>query len=287
MLAVLLIALSPQPDAAVLRRIFEDALTRRERNYGMEDARTAQAARDLGMFLAREGETRIAQTALAEALRIDEKVFGPTAGQTLSDAAELAGNLPAPQALPLWQRAAEAGDPAIAVRALMVLGRASNDATYYRRAVARQEAATGPASEPVAGCLNALAQLVDRSEGIPLLQRALAIDRRALGPRHPETATTEANLAGMLVHAARYDEALAAAAEALSIFGETLGPDHPRCAIAASILAFALEAKGDRIRAEKMYRLALAIDETAYGPTHPQTVADRRALDDFLRALHH
>src|SRR5215475_10555849 len=134
MLAALLIALSPQPDPAVLRRIFEDALARRERDYGMEDARTAQAARDLGMFLSRERETPTAQIALAEALRIDEKVFGPAAGQTLSDAAELAAVSPALEATPLWQRAAEAGDPAVAVRALMALGRASNDATYYRRA---------------------------------------------------------------------------------------------------------------------------------------------------------
>jgi tetratricopeptide (TPR) repeat protein len=155
-------------------------------------------------------------------------------------------------------------------------------AAFYRRATERQSAATGAASEPVAVCLNALALVVEPAEGIPLLQRALAIDRRELGARHPQTATTEANLAGMLVHAARYDEALAAAAEALSVFGETLGPEHPRCAIAASILAFALEAKGDRVRSEKMYRMALAIDEAAYGPQHPQTQSDRRALEDFL-----
>lgn len=253
----------------------------------MSDARTAQAARDLGMFLIRSGESAPAQTALAEALRIDERVFGPSAGQTLADAAELAAISSPPQAMPLWQRAAEAPDSAVAVRALMALGHASGDAAFYRRAVARQEAASGASSEAVAVCLNALAQVEGPTEGIPLLQRALAIDRRELGPRHPQTATTEANLAGMLVHAGRYDEALAAAAEALSIFGETLGPGHPRCAIAASILAFALESKGDRARAEKMYRLALAIDEAAYGPQHPQTVNDRRALEEFLRAKDH
>jgi tetratricopeptide (TPR) repeat protein len=287
MLAVLLLAFSPQPDPLVLRRIFEEALARREREYGMSDARTAQAARDLGMFLSRSGGTGPAQAAIAEALRIDERVFGPTAGQTLADAAELAAISPPSQASPLWRRAAEAPDANIAVRALMALGRASGDPVFYRRAVERQEAATGPASEPVAVCLNALAQVVGPTEGIPLLQRALAIDRHQLGPRYPQTATTEANLAGMLVHAARYDEALAAAAEALSIFGETLGPGHPRCAIAASILAFALESKGDRSRAEKMYRLALEIDEAAYGPQHPQTVTDRRALEEFLRAKDH
>jgi hypothetical protein len=125
--------------------------------------------------------------------------------------------------------------------------------------------------------------VVDPKEGIALLQRALAIDRSVLGPRHPQTATTETNLAGKLVNAGRWDDGLAAGAEALSIFGETLGYEHPRCAIAASIMAYALEKLGDRGRAEKMYRMAVAIDEAAYGAKHPQTVADQKALREFLR----
>jgi tetratricopeptide (TPR) repeat protein len=291
LLPALLIALSPQPDPANLRRIFEEALVRRERQYGASDARTAQAARDLGMFLGRQGDAGAARAALEEAVRIDEQTLGASAPQTLKDVAELASVSPPPQALPLWRRASEAADPAVAVRALMTLGAyqaAAGDrpgaAGLYRRAVARQETATGPSSEPVAVCLNALAQVVEIQESMRLLQRALAIDRKALGARHPQTATTETNLAGKLVHVRRYDEALAAAADALSVFGETLGPNHPRRAIAASIMAFALEAKGERARAEKMYRLALAIDEAAYGPQNPQTINDRQALDEFLQA---
>ncbi|HKA02002.1 MAG TPA: tetratricopeptide repeat protein, partial [Candidatus Solibacter sp.] len=176
----------------------------------------------------------------------------------------------------LWQRASEASDAGVAVRALMAL-------REYLKALARQEAATGESSAPVAVILNALAQTVEVVEGIPLLQRALAIDRAALGARHPQTATTEANLAGLLVHARRYDEALGVAADALSVFSETLGLDHPRCAVAASILAFALEAKGQKARAEKMYRMALEIDEKAYGPKHPQTLKDRQALEEFWK----
>jgi tetratricopeptide (TPR) repeat protein len=287
MLAALVLVLSPQPDSAILRRIFEDALVRRERQYGATDARTAQATRDLGIFLAREGDTSAARVTLARAVKIDEAAFGEAAPQTLADIAELAALSTPEQAAPLWHRAARSPDADVAVRALTALGAARSGeeaARYYREALALQETATGKDSEPVAVCLNALAQAVSVAEAIPLLQRALAIDRKALGPRHPQTATTETNLSGKLVHAARYDEALAAAAEALSIFSETLGLNHPRCAIAASILAFALEAKGERARAEKMYRMALTIDEAAYGPKHPQTIADRQALEAFLKS---
>lgn len=280
-----------QPDTAMLRRLFEDALAARQQQYGDADARTAQAARDLGLFLERQGEAGGAEAALTEAVRLDEAALGASATQTLADIAELAGLRPPQQAEPLWRRAAAGTDARVAARALSALGEmhaAGGDkagaADFYRRALVKQETATGRDSEPVAMCLNALAQVIDVKDGIPLLERALAIDRRVLGARHPQTATTEANLAGLLVNARRNDEAIRAAGEALSIFQETLGPQHPRCAISASILAFALEAKGERVRAEKMYRLALAIDEQAYGAQHPQTRADARALADFLRA---
>jgi tetratricopeptide (TPR) repeat protein len=285
------LALAMQPDPAVLRRLFEEALTLRRQQYGDTDARTAQAARDLGMFLDRQGQAGGARAALAEALRIDEAVSGASAPQTLADVAELARVSPTPEAEPLWRRAAAGADAGLAARALTALGEihvAGGDragaAGFYRRALVKQEAAAGRDSEAVAVCLNALAQLVEVKDGIPLLERALAIDRRVMGAGHPQTASTEANLAGLLVHARRNDEAIRAASDALSIFQETLGPDHPRCAITAGILAFALEARGDLARAEKMYRLALAIDERAYGAQHPQTVRDSRALAEFLRA---
>jgi tetratricopeptide (TPR) repeat protein len=285
------LALAMQPDPAMLRRLFEEALAGRRQRFGEADARTAQAARDLGMFLERQGEADGAQAVLAQAVRIDEAVSGALAPQTLADVAELAGVSPTQQAESLWRRAAASTDAKVAARALTALGgiHASGGdragaAGFYRRALVKQEAATGHDSEAVAICLNALAQLVDVKEGIPLLERAAAIDRRAMGARHPQTASTEANLAGLLVNARRNDEAIRIASDALSIFQETLGPDHPRCAITASILAFALEAKGEPARAEKMYRLALAIDERAYGAQHPQTASDVRALAEFLRA---
>jgi tetratricopeptide (TPR) repeat protein len=274
MLAVLVLAFSPQPDPAVLRRMFEEALARRERQYGVADVRTAQAARDLGMFLAREGDAAAARGALAKAVKIDDATLGETAPQTLADVAEQAAVSKGVEAKALWERAAGAADAAVAVRALIALG-------SYRKALVRQEAATGETSAPVAVILNALAQVVEVTEAIPLLQRAVTIDRKTLGARHPETATVEANLAGKLVKAGRYDEALGYGAEALSIFGETLGLGHPRCAVAARILADALVGKGERARAGKMYRMAVQIDEAAYGPKDPRTLDDRKALESL------
>src|ERR1043166_2866478 len=88
-LAAIVAAFAYQPDPAMLRRLYEDALARREIEFGLQDERTARAARDLGMFLARQGDTRAAQSALVEAVTIDEAAAGPKATVTLEDVAGL------------------------------------------------------------------------------------------------------------------------------------------------------------------------------------------------------
>jgi tetratricopeptide (TPR) repeat protein len=281
-----------QPDPAVLRGIFEEGLARRRAEYGVFDARTAQAARDLGLFLSRHGEPSDARNILEQVVRIDEKVFGADALQTLADVAELAAVSPVDQAEPLWRRASQTANAGIAARALSELGKLrvladdrTGAAAYYRKALAKQEEQSGNSSAAVALDLNSLAKVVDAAEAIPLLERALAIDRRVLGVRHAETATTEANLAGLLADTPRNNEAIRLAAEALAVFRQTVGPEHPRTAVAASILGYAYEVKGDARHAEEMYRLALSIDGRAYGPQHPQTLNDARVLAEFLKTI--
>jgi tetratricopeptide (TPR) repeat protein len=285
----LLAALAMQPDPAAIRRLFEEALQRREQQYGAADSRTAQAARDLGMFLAQQGAADDARLALAKAVRIDEAAAGPKSVQTLADIAELAAVTHPAESEPLWRRAAESPNAPLAARALGALGdlhaRAGDRAgaaSFYAQALAKQEAATGKESAAVAMRLNALAHVVPADQGVAMLERALAIDRRTLGARHPEAASTEANLAGMYLNTGRVDAAIRACRDAIAVFEETLGKNHPRVAQTAIILAYAYQAKGDRAQAEKMFRRALAIDEQAYGPHHPQTESDRQALAEFL-----
>ncbi len=283
-------ALAMQPDPAMLRRLYEEILAKRERQYGLADARTARAASDLGLFLKEQGDADGAGRALVEALRVNEAALGPKATETLSEAAELAAVSPPPLAEPLWRRAAESADPGVAARALAALAELRETArdregavTLHRQALAKEEAASGKEGARVAVRLNALALALGPEQGIPLLTRALAIDRRAYGERHPETATTESNLSGLLLAAGRAPESVRVGRSALTGFESTLGPDHPRTAAAASNLADALRAQGDRAGAERLYRRALDIDQRAYGPAHAETLEDVRNLIEFLR----
>lgn len=287
-----LAALAFQPDPAMLRRLYEEALARRKQEYGVSDTRTARAASDLGLFLRGHGDNQGARQALALALEIDQKARGLAAPETLADAENLAEVSPPAEAERLWTRAAQNRDPAAAARALAALGElreAAGDragaAAFYRRALEKEEAAGGKSAARVAVRLNALALVVDPRDGISLLERALAVNRRAWGEQHPETATTETNLSGLLLAAGRADEAVRMGRAALAAFEATLGGDHPRTAAAASNLADALRARGNRIEAERLYRRALAIDERAYGPQGAEPLNDARNLAGFLREI--
>lgn len=292
MLAIAGVALFLQPDPAMIGRLFEERLATCEKQFGLEDVRTAAAARDLGLYLRGQGERAPAAGPLSEALRIDEKALGSSDRQTLTDAANLAGVLPPDRAERLWQRASESSDAATSSGAFAALaeiretaGDRDGAAALYRKALATEEAARGKNSTQVAVRLNALALVSEPDSAIPLLERALSIDRLAWGEKHPETATTETNLSGELLAAGRISESVEVGTSAVINFEATLGSEHPRTAAALSNLADALRAKGDTSGAEKLYRRALQIDQKVYGADNSETLNDVKNLADFLREM--
>lgn len=194
-----------QPDPAALRKLFEDALARRVKAYGEADARTAQAARDLGLFLCRSADAQAARRAMTRAIQLDEKALGSNAAATLEDVATLASISPRAEAEPLLRRAAESPDPIVAGQSLTSLAemrKAAGDlrsaADLLRRALEKAEAADGADGLTAALVLKLLAQVVPAKDAIPLLQRAIAIEQAKLGSRSPQTIQDSRRLADLI-----------------------------------------------------------------------------------------
>ena len=174
-IALTLVALAVQPDMAMLRRLYEENLARREHEYGAADRRTAQAASDLGAFLERAGDKAGARRAWARAVAIDEKAIGAGAPQTLEDVAALAAVSPTAEARPLLERAAESSDPSVAGPALSTLagmrqaaGDRAGAVALYRRALEKAVAADGKGSPIVMLLLRAIKPLVGPQEAAAL-----------------------------------------------------------------------------------------------------------------------
>ena len=67
----------------------------------------------------------------------------------------------------------------------------------------------------------------DYTKAEPLLGRALAIKEKALGPEHPDTATSLNNLAGLYWLMGDYAKAEPLLQRALAIREKAVGAEHP------------------------------------------------------------
>ncbi|WP_374409324.1 CHAT domain-containing protein [Hydrogenophaga sp.] len=94
-------------------------------------------------------------------------------------------------------------------------------------------------------------------EALPLYRRALAIDEKALGANHPDTAIDLNNLAGLYESMGRYDEALPLYRRALAIKEKALGADHASTATSLNNLAGLYKAMGRYDEALPLYRRAV------------------------------
>jgi hypothetical protein len=77
-----------------------------------------------------------------------------------------------------------------------------------------------------------------------LLDRALAIREKTLGPEHPYSNTTRTNLARLRLAQGAPSEALALSDAALAAHDKVLGTNHPWTKASARVNAVALDALG-------------------------------------------
>ena len=92
---------------------------------------------------------------------------------------------------------------------------------------------------------------------------ALKIREKALGPKHPDYATSLSNLAGLYKSMGDYALAEPLYQQAMTIRQEVLGEKHRDYAASLSNLAGLYECIGDYAQAEPLYQQALAIDKEA------------------------
>jgi len=104
-----------------------------------------------------------------------------------------------------------------------------------------------------------------------LLQEALRIDRKVLGPEHADTASSLDNLAKLYHLMGEYPKAEPLLREALRIRRKVLGEENPDTAQSLDNLAVLYRAVGEYAKAEPLYQEALRIRQKVLGSEHPDT----------------
>jgi tetratricopeptide (TPR) repeat protein len=280
--------LVPTNSLSSLLPLFAQAVSEREKALGAGDAKVARSLKAQGLFLKTLGDLNAASAPLGRALDIDRRNHDPdlfAVEESLGQTFELAGNRR--QAFELFQQAAAGADMQVAARSYASLAAldSARAPDYYAKSIAAQEKVTGPDHPRVAMLLNRLAQAVEEKKDFQqaeeLLRRALAIQRKAIGPS-PDTATTLINLGSLLQILQRTEEAERLEREAIGIL-EQKRPQSVALAAAYTNLADLLSPRKDFAPAAQLLRQAIAIDEAIYGAEDPEVAVDLANLGELLK----
>lgn len=123
--------------------------------------------------------------------------------------------------------------------------------------------------------------LFDRAA--PHFEQALTLRQAALGPWHPESLDSLANLGHLRLRQGRIDEAEHLLREALALRREVLGTEHEKTLETMNNLAQTLRSRGQPEEARRLLREALPIQERVLGPTHTDTLTTLSNLASSLR----
>ena len=129
-----------------------------------------------------------------------------------------------------------------------------------------------------------LYQRAQYAEAEPLLKRSLALYEKALGPHHPDVATSLHNLALLYHDQGKYAEAEPLYERSLAIREKALGSDHPYVAASLGNLGRLYHNQGEYAEAEPLFRRSLAIGEKALGSGHPHVATSLHNLAELYRA---
>ena len=118
-----------------------------------------------------------------------------------------------------------------------------------------------------------------------VLERARAIDEKALGPEHTSVARDINNLGLVLRDLGELEGAKRCFDRARAIDEKAFGPEHTSVARDVNNLGLVLQDLGELDEAERCLERALKIDEKAFGPEHTSVARDVNNLGSVRQAL--
>jgi tetratricopeptide (TPR) repeat protein len=121
------------------------------------------------------------------------------------------------------------------------------------------------------------------AEAEKLFKRSLAIREKALGPNHPDVATSLDIMASIYAIWGDYAKAEPLYKRSLAIREKALGPNHPDVAKSLNSMAIFYGIQGEYAKAEPLFKRSLAIREKALGHDHPDVATSLENLAALYR----
>jgi len=109
----------------------------------------------------------------------------------------------------------------------------------------------------------------NREEAQAMLEKALDIREKTIGPDHPEIAFTLTLLANIAYYRQDFAKAEPLYQRAIAILEKTLPPEHPQVAMRLNNLGIIYLNRNDSSKSEQLHKRALEIRERSLAPDHP------------------
>jgi tetratricopeptide (TPR) repeat protein len=269
------------------------------------DTKAARLLSQTGYYLQDRAEYGEAESALKQALLLNEQIFGlehPDVAQSLNDVAQLyhaQGHyeqaesfqeraLSMRQRLLKWDHSDIAESRFNLALIYKAQGKYPQAQSLYEQVLAIDEEQAGSEHPRTAHTLNNLAQLYRAwgkdEQAEPLFVRAISIRERTLDPRDPDLAYTYNNLGALYLAQSNFGKAEPLLLRTLSILSQILKPQHPDLALIYNNLGALYYAQGKYEQAEPFYLEAQTIKEQIYEPDHPLVAASLNNLANLYRA---
>ncbi|WP_224371127.1 tetratricopeptide repeat protein [Hyalangium versicolor] len=117
------------------------------------------------------------------------------------------------------------------------------------------------------------------------LSQALVLREKALGPEHPDSASTLSNLATVAWWMGRYDESLERTQRAAALKENALGPEHPEAIQMLTNMGAMLYEVGRYEEALQRFERALELEQKVLGPDYPHIASTLTNLGIVLLTL--
>ncbi len=233
------------------RPLIDRAVTTRRNLQGVDPLDLSDSLSHQGDLLTLQAEYDAGEKAYREAIRIES--LRPNDHQTQ---VELANSL--------------YGLGTLLARA----GHSQEAENNLRAALKLQQALYGASHPAIARTLEDLARDIadggDLKSAIPLMQRAVAMQRELRGSEpHPDLADALNDMGMLLWRSGDIDGAEKFYRESLAMNRRVLGDKHPEIANGLENLAMSLKYKGDLAGAEILYRQSLEMRRELLGENHP------------------
>ena len=223
--------------------LLQEALTLRRGALRSDDLEIAGTLNRLGNVFLDKGDAKGAEVVYREALAIRRKRLDPSS----RDVAESLNNL---------------------ASALDTTGNYEESERFFRESLAIKRKLGGEEQSIATTLLNIAvnrARMGDWDGAESFLREASPLQRKALGPDHPEVAFTTETLAVVLDSKGSFAEAEVLHRQALALQRKVLGEEHADIATTLVNLGNTLLHKGDAAGAEAFYRESLSMSRKFFG----------------------